>query len=201
MGYDPDIVQGALGCGGGFWSALFQRSYSWDAARLVLPAAYPDALDQQLLLQMAQMQFDYSDPASVAPYVLQAPLRGVPKKQILAQMGLYDALVSNVTTEMLVRTEGLPLLTPAVVTPWGIPEAEGPLPSALTTWNVNGTPRPEDTNKTPSADNAVHEAIRRIPQAQLQIETFWDAGVVVDTCGGSPCVEPVPAGTPDASAL
>ncbi len=201
MGYDPDIVQGALGCGGGFWSALFQRSYSWDAARLVLPAAYPDPLDQQLLMQMAQMQFDYSDPASVAPYVLQAPLRGVPKKQILAQMGLYDALVSNVTTEMLVRTEGLPLLTPAVVMPWKVSATDGPLPSALTTWNVNGTPRPQDTNKTPSADNAVHEAIRRIPQAELQIETFWDAGVVVDTCGGSPCVEPVPPGTPDASAF
>lgn len=201
MGYDPDVLQGALVSGGGFWSALFQRSYAWAAARLLLPASYPDTLDVQLLLQLAQMQFDYSDPASVAPYVLQAPLRGVPPKQIVAQMGLYDALVSNVTTEMLARTEGLPLLSPTVTFPWGMEPTQGPLPSALSTWNVNGSPRPADTNLTPSSDNVVHEAVRRIPQAQQQIETFWDAGVVVDTCGGSPCDEPVPPGTPEGGTL
>jgi hypothetical protein len=201
MGYDPDVTQGALISGGGFWSSLFQRSYAWAAVELLIPASYPDPLDVQLLLQMSQMQFDYSDPATVAPYVLQAPLRGVPPKQIIAQMGLYDSLVSNVTSEMIARTEGLPLLSPTVTTPWALPPTQGPLPSALSTWDVHGSPQPADSNKTPGSDNLVHEAVRRIPQAQQQIEEFWDAGVVVDTCGGSPCVEPVPAGTPDGSAL
>jgi hypothetical protein len=200
MGYDPDVVQGVLGCGGGFWSALFQRSTNWREAQLLIPASYPDTLDVQLLLQLAQMQFDYSDPATVAPYVLQAPLHGVPKKQILAQMGLYDAQVSNLTSEMIARTAGLPLLQPDAfpATPWGMTPQGGPLPSALTTWDVHGTPRPQDTNMTPGADNQVHEAIRRIPQAERQIETFYATGNVTDTCGGQPCVEPVPAGTPDA---
>jgi hypothetical protein len=198
MGYDPDVVQGALGCGGGFWSALFQRSSNWREAQLLIPAAYPDTLDVQLMLQLAQMQFDYSDPATVAPYVLKAPLRGVPRKQILSQMGLNDSQVSNLTTEMIARTAGLPLLAPAVVAPWSLPATSGPLPSALTTWDIHGMPVPPPTNQTPGADNQVHQAIRRIPQAEQQIETFWATGRVVETCDGSPCVEPVPPGTPDA---
>lgn len=201
MGYDPDVAQGVLGCGGGFWSALFQRSSDWAPVGALVPASYPDKLDQSLLLQLAQMQFDYADPATVAPHVLQAPLAGVPKKQILLQMGLYDAEVSNVTTEMIARTAGLTLLSPAVTAPFGLPATPGPLASALTTWNVNGSPRPSDTNQTPTQDNIVHEAIRRIPQVEQQIETFWATGEVVDTCGGSPCVEPVPAGTPQPTSL
>jgi hypothetical protein len=199
MGYDPDVLQGALTSGGGFWSSLLPRSYAWAPVGLLIPGSYPDSLDVLLLIQLSQMQFDYSDPATVAPYVLTAPLRGVPPKQIAAQMGLYDSLVPNVTSEMLARTEGLPLLSPVVTTPWDLAPTQGPLPSALSTWDVNGDPRPQDTDKTPGTDNLVHEAVRRIPRVQQQIETFWDAGVVVDTCGASPCVEPVPAGTPASS--
>ena len=196
MGYDPDIVLGVLGDGGGFWSALFQRSYNWAAANLIIPAAYPDKLDVQVLLELAQMQFDYSDPATVAPYVLHAPLRGTPKKQILEYMGLYDMSVANVTTEMVARTAGLPLLKPGVVVPWGMMPTAGPLPSALTTWNVNAVPRPSDTNLTPSQINVVHGAIRWIPQVEDQIEQFWATQSVVDTCSGQPCVEPVPPQAP-----
>ncbi len=198
MGYDPDVTQAALGNGGGFWSALFQRSFAWSAASTLIHESYPDPLDVQLMLQLAQTQFDYSDPATVAPYVLHHPLRGVPPKQILAQMGLYDSMVSNVTSEMIARTEGLPLLSPSVTAPWGMTPTGGPLASGISTWDVNGEPRPADTNATPKIDNLVHEAIRRIPQVEQQIEQFWDAGVVVDTCGGKPCVEPVPPATPEA---
>jgi hypothetical protein len=196
MGYDPDVTTGVLTSGGGFWSTLLPRSYAWAAAGLLTGASYPDKLDDALLVQLAQMQFDFSDPATVAPYVLRSPLRGVPPKTILAQMGLYDSMVANVASEMIARTEGLPLLSPAVTAPFGPPPTPGPLSSGLSTWNVDGMPRPADTNLTPSTDNLVHEAVRRIPQVQQQIQTFWASGRVVDTCGGRPCNEPVPPGTP-----
>ena len=204
MGYDPDVTRGVLGCGGGFWSALFERSVNWKEASVIIPAAYPDSLDQQILLALAQMQFDYSDPATVAPYVLGArgaPLHGVPAKQLLMQMGLDDAQVSNVTTEMIARTSGIPLLSPAVTDAYGVTPLGGPLSSALTTWDIHGTPVPPADNQTPAEDNQVHEAIRRIPQAERQIQTFYATGEVVDTCGGQPCVEPVPPSTPEAGGL
>jgi dienelactone hydrolase len=201
MGYDPDITRGVLGCGGGFWSTLFQRSVNWKEASVIVPASYPDSLDGQLLLALAQMQFDYTDPATVAPYVLgakEAPLSGVPRKQLLMQMGLDDAQVANVTTEMIARTCGIPVLSRAVTDIDGVTPVPGPLSSALTTWDVHGTPVPPDTNQTPAEDNQVHEAIRRIPQAEQQIQTFYATGHVVDVCDAGPCVEPVPPTTPEA---
>jgi hypothetical protein len=201
MGYDPDVTRGVLGCNGGFWSALFERSVNWKEAKVIIPASYPDSLDQQLLLGLAQMQFDYSDPATIAPHVLAAPLPGVPVKQLLMQMGVGDAQVANVTTEMIARTTGIDQLSPAAATASGLTPKPGPLASALTTWNVQSPPVPPDTNQTPDGDNQVHEAIRRIPQAQQQIETFFTTGQVVDTCGGQPCVVPVPPSTPVPVAL
>ncbi|HEX8792900.1 MAG TPA: hypothetical protein VF765_18270 [Polyangiaceae bacterium] len=198
MGYDPDVLRGVLGCGGGFWGSMMPRSTDWRLADLLIPEQYPDPLDVDMLFQLWQMQADYADPATIAPYILKAPLRGVPKKQVLSQMGLNDAQVQNLLTEMIARTEGEPLMSPTVTTPYGLTPTQGPLPSAVTTWDIHGTPVPPDTNKTPGADNQVHEAIRRIPLAEQQIQTFFSTGQIVDTCGGTPCVEPVPPGTPDA---
>jgi hypothetical protein len=196
MGYDPDITRGVLGCGGGFWDTLFQRSVHWKDAHLLVPASYPDSLDLQLLLSLAQMQFDYSDPATVAPHALLAPLEGTPKKQLLMQMGLADAQVANITTEMIARSTGIDLLAPNATDVYGMTPKQGPLDSALTTWDVHGSPVPPDGDQTPAGDNQVHEAIRRVPQAEEQIQTFFTTGHVVDTCGGTPCVVPVPASTP-----
>jgi hypothetical protein len=196
MGYDPDVTQGVLGVGAGFWSTLFQRSVNWKLAVLLVGGTYTDALDVQILLALMQMQFDFSDPATVAPYVVTAPLAGVPKKQILAQMGLGDAQVPNIAAEMIARTAGLPLLHAAVTHPFGLSEKTAPLTSAISTWDVHSPPVPPDTNLTPAADNQVHEAIRRIPLVEDQIKTFFSTGKVVDECGGKPCNEPVPKGTP-----
>jgi hypothetical protein len=201
MGYDPDVTEGVLGCGGGFWATLFQRSVNWKEAALLVPAAYPDSLDGQVLLALAQMQFDYSEPATVAPHVLQAPLPGVPQKQLLMQMGVDDAQVPNVMTEMIARTTGIALFSPAALPVYGMTQAPGPSASALTTWDVHGAPVPPDTNQTPADDNQVHEAIRRIPQGEAQVEAFFATGQVVDTCDGGPCVEPVPPSTPEAGGL
>jgi hypothetical protein len=195
MGYDPDVTLGALGVGGGFWSTLFQRSVNWKEALLVFPAEYPDSLDQQLLMALAQMQFDFSDPATVAPYLLNAPLEGVPKKQVDMIMGVGDAQVPNIASEMIARTTGAPLLSPSAVDVFGMTATPGPLSSALTTWNVNAPPTPPDTNQIPAHDNQVHQAIRRLPEEEQQIGTFFSTGQIVDTCGG-PCNLPVPPNTP-----
>jgi hypothetical protein len=201
MGYDPDVARGALDVGGGFWSTLFQRSADWRFASVLGVGAYPDALEAQLLFALMQMQFDFSDPATVAPHVIAAPLPGAPRKQILLQMGLGDADVPNIAAEMTARTAGLPLLHPAVTRPFGLAEKDGPLPSAFTSWDVDSPPIPPSTNQTPASDNQTHNAIRRIPQVEEQIHTFFSTGQVVDTCGGKPCVEPIPPGTPAAGGI
>jgi hypothetical protein len=165
---------------------MFERSTNWRESRLVIDGSYPDHLDQQLLLALAQMQLDYTDPATVAPYVLAAPLPGVPRKQLDVQMAVGDAQVPNLATEMLARTMGVPLLGPSVAGVYGMTPRSGPLPSAYDIWDIHPSPLPPDTNETPSSDNAAHTQIAKIPALEQQIAQFFATGQIVNTCGG-PC--------------
>jgi hypothetical protein len=189
MGYGPDIKLGVLGVPGGNWSTMFQRSSNWRLFKLVIGGSYPDFLDQQELLALAQMNFDFSDPATIAPHILASPLPGVPAKQILMQMAVGDAQVPNIATEAMARTEGVPLLLQSDVSPYGVNAVQGPQPVALSTWDIQPTPFPPETNATPTADNGAHDLIRMIPQLEDQADQFLRTGLVVSTCQG-PCVFP-----------
>jgi hypothetical protein len=186
MGYDPDVTLGVLHVPGGFWSTMFERSSNWRESKLILNGPYPDILDEQILMALLQMQLDFSDPATVAPYVLAKPLPGVPAKHLLLQMAVGDAQVPNVATEMLARTIGAPLLGPWSASVFAMTPATGPQSSAFTTWDIHPTPLPPDTNETPTSDNAAHTQTARIPALEDQIVQFFATAQITNTCGG-PC--------------
>ena len=189
MGYDPDITRGVLGVAGGFWSTMFQRSSQWPQFELLIAGAYSDYVDQQLVLALAQMYFDFADPATVAPYLVGAPLSGVPKKQIIVQMSVGDSQVPNLATQAMVRTEGIPLVGTSTIPLYGIDTVAGPTASGLTVWDVHPPSPAPLTNVTPTSDNGAHGAIHHLPKLQDPIDHFFVTGEVVDTCGGA-CVFP-----------
>jgi hypothetical protein len=186
MGYDPDVTFGSLTVAGGFWSTLFQRSSRWPQFELLMKGSYPDYLDQQLLLAIAQMDFDFSDPVSVAAHLLNDPLPGVPKKQIAFQMTVGDSQVTNVASEAMARTEQIPLLGPSVLSVAGMTSVKAPQPSGLTIFDLHAQPVPPLTNVTPATDNGAHGAMGAVQQVQDQVDQFFSTGTVVNTCGG-PC--------------
>lgn len=167
------------------------RSGNFQQLAPLLSASYADPLDRQILLALSQVMWDYSDPATYAPYVVRAPLPGSGgAKQVLYQEGIGDGQVPNLATRMMVRTMGIPLLNQPVDPPWGIPLGNGPLPSAYVQFDVGQTPRPGDDNIPPKG-NPVHEAVRRLEAAKQQLQAFLrDGGTAIDTCGGKPCVFP-----------
>jgi len=185
MAYDPDVTRGCVQVGAGEWSLLLQRSSNWRLFLLIIDNSYPDKLDQQLLLALAQLLFDAADPIHVAPHVVAQPLPGTPAKQVLRQMAVGDAQVSNIATEIIARTEGLPLLSDSDTPVWGMTATQGPLPSAMSTWDVHPSPLPPDTNATPM-DNQAHDTIRMLPALEDQLDQFFRTGQIVSTCGG-PC--------------
>ena len=191
LALSPDVKRGALTVPGGFWNVMMWRSANFQQLVPLLSASYADPLDRQLLIALSQSLWDTTDPATYAPYIVKAPLPGVGgAKQVLYQEGVGDAQVPNLTTRMIVRTMGIPLLSQPVDEVWGIPLAKGPLPSAYVQFDIGQSPRPGDDN-TPPMNNPVHEAIRRLESAKQQLQGFLkDGGVVTDTCGGKPCVFP-----------
>jgi len=188
MAYSPDILRGVTNVAGSTWSLMFQRSSNWKFFDLVVGGTYPDPLEQQVLLALAQAQFDFTDPINVAPHILKGTLPDTPAKQILQQMSVADAQVPNVSSEILARTMGLPLLSDSPLDIWGMPPQDGPLENAFGVWDLTAQAPsiPPNTNATPQ-ENLVHASCSALEELQEQTDHFLRTGEIVSTCNGK-CV-------------
>lgn len=187
LALSPDVERGVLHVGGGQWSALFQRSKNWHGFALAVDSAYPDRVDQQVVLDVLQEYFTPVDPITLAPTLLAGGLTGKPK-QVLLQMARHDAAVPNLASEIQARTAGLPLMTPSPVGVFDLEEKAGPLPSALAVWDTKEATIPPDTNLALplGTENDSHDELRTLPLVQKQIREFIVGGVVDSPCSG-PC--------------
>jgi hypothetical protein len=184
MGINPDVTRGVLNVPGCEWTLLMYRSADFNQLKTLLDLTMPDPLDQQLAIASLQSEFDYTDPATFAPHVVHDPLPGVPAKQVLLQMSIGDAQVSNVATEVLARTIGVPGLD--LEQPiYGVTTAAAPLDSAYTQWDSHPMPLPPSGDTALMNDNGAHDSVYRSALAQQQIFAFMHpTGQVIDVCHG-----------------
>lgn len=185
LGYSPDLERGALNVGAAGWSTLFQRSINWSLFKLVLDGSYPEKLDQQVILEIFQAHFDPVDGMSIAPDGFTAPLGGGPPKRVLLQIAVNDVQVPNLASEIYARSIGLPLLSDSPLDVAGLEKKPGPLPSALTAFDLHAEPPPLGNVAAPAlTENQVHNLIRGLPAVQAQTDHFLRTGEVISTCDG-----------------
>ncbi len=182
MAYDPFIERGALGVPGGAWSLLIERSYSWAALSVAANASYDDRREHQILISLLAWSLERWDPITTARRVLADPLPGTPPKQLLLYEGLNDCLVSNLSTEMMVRTLGIPLTAPSVREPFGLEATSEPVPSGFTIYDEKREPGVPLTNVPPSEDNGTHSGVNGNPAVLRQVIGFLREGQVVHEC-------------------
>jgi hypothetical protein len=187
MALATDSVRGVLGVNAANYSTLLQRSVDFGAFQGLLNPAYPDELDRQVLIALIQQLWDRGEPQGYLPHLVADPLPGTPVKKILMQIGLYDAQVSNLGSTIEARSLGIPNLSPTILPLYGVPEMSAPFDgSAFVPYDVDATTVPL-TNTPPADDNGVHEAVRRLDAAQLQIDAFLRPdGRIENFCPG-PC--------------
>jgi hypothetical protein len=185
--YDPFLTRGVLHVTGAPWSLLFERSTDWPTFSTIIQGAYKGQLTTILIEQVLQMGFDWTDPIHVAPRDLHGGLPGTPAKQYLHQISLGDAQVTNLAGEEEAREIGLPVLAPAITTPWGLTEMQGPLPDALAIYDLKPSPLPPSTNLLNSTDNGAHNDTRKYAAVVQQMQHFFETGDIVQTCVGGPC--------------
>jgi hypothetical protein len=172
------------------------RSHDFNSLKLLLNSIYPDAMDQLIIMTLSQSEWDYSDPATFTPHLLNNPLPGAhPDKRVILQESIGDSQVPNVATRVEARgigLSGLDLEQPV----YGIEQKPAPLDSAYTQWDVNPTPLPPPGDMPPPQENQAHEGARRLTALVTQLQMFFTpTGQVQQTCSG-PCNFPVPPGTP-----
>jgi hypothetical protein len=215
-----DYQRAVLGVPGMNFSTLLERSADFDDFNLLFKPNYPNGLDRQLAISIAEMLWEQTEVSGHARHITSDVYPGTPRKKILLHMAYGDHQTANVSVEVEARSLGLSLHTPALdpakpvpdVAPYyGIPAIPGyPFGgSALVVWD-SGNPPPPIANTPPRLapedpewsqlsacaqdhDGDPHECPRRQPAARLQKSEFLRKnGTLIDVCGGAPCLAPLP---------
>ncbi|MFN2374984.1 MAG: hypothetical protein ABR538_00480, partial [Candidatus Binatia bacterium] len=214
--FAQDLTRLSLGVPGMNYSTLLHRSVDFDIYEegFLIPT-YPSASDRNMLLSVAQVIWDRTDPNGHINHMLADPYAGTPAKKILYQVAFGDHQVAPVTVEIAARSNGAHIHTPVLdmskivpeVTPYYDIPAIPAYPfdgSAVVIWD-SGNPAPPIGNVTPesitnmdpewidleacvSSTGDPHSCPRSDPDARVQKSEFLKTtGAVVDVCGGAAC--------------
>jgi hypothetical protein len=197
-----DFTNAVLGVPGMNYSTLLDRALPFENFRPAFEPAYPDELDRQIVIAVAQMLWDRGEANGYAHHITDDPLAGTPAHRVLMHVAYGDFQVAPVAAEVEARTIGAQLRVPAVeegrqpdVEPyWGIEPIESypHAGSALVIWDF-GTPTPPLGNLNPfpgEFGSDPHSLPRAHPAAQQQKAVFMRTGEVVDTCGAESICPP-----------
>ena len=110
----PDFTRATLGVPGMNYSTLLRRSVDFDIFAEVLYRTYPDELERPLILSMIQMLWDRSESNGYAHHMTTDPLPNTPPHEVLLHEAFGDHQVTNWATEVMARTVGARMRTPAI---------------------------------------------------------------------------------------
>lgn len=193
LALSPDTSRAVLGVGASNYSTLLQRSIDFDPFQFLLDQWYKRELDRALLYPLLQQLWDRGEPNGFISHLVDDPLPNTPPKKILMQIGINDSQVSHVASEIQARSLGIPAVAPSALPAFGIEEMPAPFDgSAYVPYDVGGI-APPLINKPPTIENGVHEAVRRLPAAQMQIDAFLRPdGQIRSFCPGACVFRDVP---------
>ncbi len=190
---------------------LLNRSVDWNEFSAIYDVSYTDPVDQQIVLQLAQLLWDRGENEGYAEHLTSHPYRGIPAKQVFMIENFGDHQVSNMAAEMLARTIGAknhqpafnpsffgaaPRLNTPVTPQWGLAKLDQtkPAPAGLVLWDY-GTPTPPTTNLAPNGSafgQDPHGFGRGNANLLNQITSFLSTGVIPNECGTAACQSQTP---------
>jgi hypothetical protein len=190
---------------------LLQRSVDWNEFAAFFNVAYTDPIDQQIVLQLAQLLWDRGENEGYAEHLTSHPYRGIEAKQVFIIENYGDHQVANVAAEMLARTIGArnhqpafnasffgapPRLDVPVEPQWGLKKLNQnhAAKAGLVLWDY-GTPTPPTNNLAPNGaafGDDPHGFGRGNTLLLDQITSFLTTGVIPNECGAAACQSQTP---------
>jgi hypothetical protein len=187
---DPVIRRCVLQVAAINYSMLLERSQDWPVYRTALIGAYPDPLDADLLITLMQGEWDRTEPTGIADVIDSTGFPDTPPKQVFVQIGIADDEVSNLASEYMARTMGLPTILPSPYVPYGLTGTSDPAPNGLVIYDFGLGSTIPSTNEAPP-DNDVHGSLRNKQATTDMMKRFYSTGEIVQMCtapNGCDCV-------------
>lgn len=190
--FSPVFDRATLIVGGGGWAHMTQRATQWNTMGAALQSRYPDPTELQLAISLLQQVLD---PVDSMNYVENLVHDRLPGREQALRVTLHEAVgdcqVSNLTTEWVARTAGIPLLTPTPRAVWGLDTLDGTASesadatAALFMYD-EGYPSLPEGNVAPPDDNGAHETLRDLDSYHHHVGAFLESGLIFQACDG-PC--------------
>ena len=113
MGISTDIRRGGLRVGGQPYSLLLSRSVDFGIYFTAMKLAYDNPMDQHLLIGLAQMLWDRTEPNGLCAYVgSDKPLPGAEDNRVLLHVAIGDHEVTPLGGHVMARTVGARTIAP-----------------------------------------------------------------------------------------
>lgn len=185
LALSPDVDRGVLGVGGMPYVLLLPRSHDFEDFFMLLNGAYTDHRDIMLLIALFQNLWDPGEGAGWSWAMNREPDPKVGAKQVLMQVAIGDAQVTNVGAQIQARAFGASTVAPQTKPVWGVEEKQpGFQGSAYVEWRYTDVPEAPVTNEPPDSQFDPHECPRREAAAQQQLRDFLEDGTVNQYCDG-----------------
>jgi hypothetical protein len=181
---DPVIEKCVVQVGAINYSMMLERSHDWPTYRTTLIGAYPDPLDTSLLIGLLQIEWDRSEPTSVADIITGVGFPGAPKKSVFMQMAIGDDEVPNIASEYQARTMGVPVMMPSPYVPQMMTPSSTAASSGMVIFDFGVGSTIPLTNEPPP-NNDVHSNIRNKRATIEMMRRFYSTGEIVQMCTDS----------------
>jgi hypothetical protein len=186
MGIAQEVTRGVLGVAAANYSTLLQRSVDFNSYFLLLRAGYPDDLNRALTYPLFQQLWDRAEPNGYYHHTVANPLPNTPVHKVLVNMSTGDAEVSNLGTEIMARSMGIPQVSPPVHHFYNVAELAAPFDGSALVEVDGGFGAPPIVN-LPPASNSAHSLPRSLPAIQSQIDAFLQPGGDIENFCVGPC--------------
>lgn len=181
----PDIDRGVLFVGGASFPFMLDRSLPFDPHLDIMRFAYPRRIDRAVLISAAGLLWDASDPLSYLPFTLEG-LEGIGPKQFLYIVAENDAQVPNLSSDLAMRTAGVPVVQGSVREPWGLEIVSAPFNGSGYVSIDFGDPAVPYGNLPPPYDAGGHGAVPYTETSlQMTGEFLLGSGNVTMPCDGT----------------
>ena len=188
MALSTDVTRGLLGVPGMPYNLLLDRSADFSGFKFLLSAAYPTAIDTQIVLALMQVWWDRTEPNGYVPYLRENMFPGTPSHDVLMHVAIGDHQVSPLGAHFMARTLGAKNLKPVNREVFGIEDVDGPtMGSAMVEYDFGLPPAPLGNYAPQTSDGEdPHGKPRLLEPSYQQQDKWFREGVIVPFCDG-PC--------------
>jgi len=183
MTLSPDIDRGVLLVNGVVFPFMMERSIDYSPYYPLLEVAWPDRVDQALLVPVAQHLWDASEPSGYLSH-LTAGLDGIGPKEVLSIAVVNDAQVPNLSTDQAMRMVDVPVIEGSAMEPFGFEVQTAPVQGSALVYIDMGDRDVPEGNVYPTEDDGGHSAVGTTDIAVEMIQSFLATGETPMPCDG-----------------